>query len=236
MLTIDFKKLNLGAGDHFLDIGCGEGRHMVEACRQGDTLCTGGDYGHGNLVFTRDKLRFHQEIKDLNCRNWNLSAMDATALPFGNEIFDAVVCSEVLEHIPEDGRAMDELIRILKPGKILAVSVPRFLPEKLCWMLSDEYFNANMGHVRIYKPKELIQRLESRGMRHFASHFAHSIHTPYWWLKCLVGPNRTDSLPVNLYHDLLVWDMMKKPKITRFMDKLLNPILGKSIVLYFQKS
>ncbi|MCG8566371.1 MAG: class I SAM-dependent methyltransferase [Desulfobacterales bacterium] len=235
MITIDFNKLNLEPGGHFLDIGCGEGRHMVEACRQNKTHCMGGDYGYDNLVFTRDKLHFHEAIDDLKCSQWALSTMDATALPFQDAQFDAVVCSEVLEHIPDDDTAIDELVRITKPGKILAVSVPRSFPEKICWHLSDEYFNANMGHVRIYDKTALIQKIQSRGMTHFASHFAHSIHTPYWWLKCLVGPNRTDSWAVNLYHRFLVWDLMKQPRFTRTLDQFLNPILGKSIVLYFKK-
>lgn len=235
MITIDFDKLKLESGGYFLDIGCGEGRHMVEACRQNNTHCMGGDYGYDNLVFTRNKLHFHENIQDLNCQRWALSTMDATGLPFKDEQFDAVVCSEVLEHIPDDDSAIDELVRITKPGKVLAVSVPRAWPERMCWALSDEYFNANMGHVRIYNKQQLIQRIQARGMTHFASHFAHSIHTPYWWLKCLVGPSRTDSLPVNLYHEFLVWDLMKQPRFSRVLDKLLNPILGKSIVLYFRK-
>ncbi|MCD4676474.1 MAG: SAM-dependent methyltransferase, partial [Desulfobacula sp.] len=116
-----------------------------------------------------------------------------------------------------------------------AVSVPRFWPEKICWLLSDEYFNANMGHVRIYKKKSLIKMIQSFGVKYFASHYAHCIHAPFWWLKCFVGPNRTDSKLVNLYHRMLVWDLMKKPKSTGFIDQLLNPVLGKSLVLYFKK-
>ena len=235
MITIDFKRLDISPFDRILDIGCGEGRHIIRACQEKDTICTGGDFGFDNLVQTRDKLAFHNQINDLSCSNWNLSAMDITRLPFPDNCFDIVICSEVLEHIPDHAKAMSELVRILRPGKILAVSVPRFLPEKICWLLSDEYFNANMGHVRIYKKKELIQKIETLGPVYYHSHFAHSIHTPYWWLKCLVGPNRTDSSLVNLYHRLLVWDLMKKPMLTGFIDRLFNPLLGKSLVLYFRK-
>jgi len=117
----------------------------------------------------------------------------------------------------------------------LVVSVPRCWPERICWSLSDEYYNANQGHVRIYKNKDLVSLFESNGAKKWAGHFAHSLHTPYWWLKCLVGPTRDDSSPVNLYNRFLTWDIMKKPWITRFIDYLLNPILGKSIVLYFRK-
>jgi hypothetical protein len=51
-----------------------------------------------------------------------------------------------------------------------------------------------------------------------------------------MGVDRTDLLPVNLYHRMLVWDMMKKPALTRFLDRLFNPVLGKSLVLYFSKT
>jgi len=235
MITIDFNKLDIQPHDRILDIGCGEGRHTIKACQQNNSMCVGADFGFKNLVETKNKLKFHKACNDLSCKSVDLSCMDVTNLPFCDNSFDIVICSEVLEHIPEDQKAFSELVRIVKPGKILAVSVPRFWPEKICWNLSNEYFNANMGHVRIYKKQPLIQKIESFGLTHFASHHAHSIHSPFWWLKCFVGPNKTDSKPVNLYHRLLVWDLMKKPKLTSFIDKLLNPLLGKSLVLYFKK-
>ncbi len=235
MITIDFNKLDINQGDRILDIGCGEGRHTIKACQQSNTLCVGADYGFENLVTTKEKIKLHGNLNDLSCKKFDLSCMDITNLPFCNDSFDIVICSEVLEHISNDKKAMSELVRILKPGKILAVSVPRFWPEKICWLLSDEYFNANMGHIRIYKKSSLIDNIELFGVKHFAMHHAHSIHAPFWWLKCLIGPGKTDSKIVNLYHRLLVWDLMKKPKITCFTDKLLNPVLGKSLVLYFRK-
>jgi hypothetical protein len=113
--------------------------------------------------------------------------------------------------------------------------VPRFFPEKICWTLSDAYTEADMGHVRIYRKKTLIKKMTCHPMIYLGSHFAHSIHTPYWWLKCLTGPDRTDVRLVNLYHRLLVWDLMKHPPVPRFLDRLLNPVLGKSLVMYFRK-
>ncbi|MCA1787162.1 MAG: class I SAM-dependent methyltransferase, partial [Desulfobacteraceae bacterium] len=154
---------------------------------------------------------------------------------FTDSSFDAVICSEVLEHIDDDDLAVSELVRILKPGRILAISVPRFLPEKICWLLSDAYHTTDMGHVRIYCKNALVQKFLAKNMTFAGSHFAHSIHTPYWWLKCLTGPDRTDVPLVNLYHKLLVWELMQKPASLCFVDQLLNPVLGKSLVLYFKK-
>jgi len=236
VLTIDFDRIHIQPGDRILDIGCGEGRHTIEACRQKDTLCVGADFIFDNLMKTRKKLEFHKAINDLSCKRIDLSCMDVTALPFKNNSLDLVICSEVLEHIPDDARAISELVRILKPGKILAVSVPRFWPERICWILSPEYSRIPMGHVRIYKKTALIRTIEAFGVDFLFSHYAHSLHAPFWWLKCLKGLERTDSTAVNQYHRLLVWDLMKKPAATRFIDRLFNPILGKSLVLYFKKS
>ncbi len=235
MLTIDFNRVDIQPGHRILDIGCGEGRHTIKACQQTDSICVGADFGFTPLKTTCEKLEFHRQIDDLNCKSVDLSCMDITRLPFKDNSFDLVICSEVLEHIMDDRSAMAELVRIVKPRKTLAISVPRYWPEKICWLLSDEYFNANMGHVRIYKKQPLIRAVESLGVTFLESHYAHSIHAPFWWLKCLVGPNRTDAFAVNLYHRLLVWDLMKSPWITGFIDRLLNPVLGKSLVLYFQK-
>ena len=167
--------------------------------------------------------------------SWATMVADITGLPFPDNFFDMVICSEVLEHIPDQHSAIKEMIRVLRPGGDLIVSVPRYLPERICWALSDSYHQNANGHIRIYKKKELITLIENSGSRLWAFHFAHSLHTPYWWLKCLIGPNRQDSFLVNLYHRFLVWDMMKKPRMTRFLDHLLNPIIGKSIVFYLRK-
>ena len=166
---------------------------------------------------------------------WGLCVTDTTRLPFMNNIFDLVICSEVLEHIRDHRRAVTEIARVLHPGRPLVVSVPRYWPEKICWSISKAYRLAEGGHVRIYSKGELIDLLTAAGLRLGGIHWAHSLHTPYWWLKCLVGPQRKDHLLVNLYHRFLTWDIMHQPQITRFFDKLLNPLLGKSLVLYFMK-
>ncbi len=51
-----------------------------------------------------------------------------------------------------------------------------------------------------------------------------------------MGLNRTDSKLVNLYHRFLNWDMMKQPRTMGLLERLLNPIMGKSLVVYFRKN
>ena len=163
-----------------------------------------------------------------------VSVSDITRLPFQDASFDVVICSEVLEHIPDHLQAIREIVRVLKPGKSLVVSVPRYMPERICWALSSDYHNEEGGHIRIFRKKELLELLESAGTRCIGTACI-SLHSPYWWLKCLVG-HKNDEFPlVRLYHRFLVWDIMKKPLLTRFLDRVLNPVISKSIVLYLRK-
>ena len=130
---------------------------------------------------------------------------------------------------------MAEITRVLKPDRHLVVSVPRRWPEAVCWRLSRQYRSTPGGHVRIYRAGRLIRTLQALGLAHWRTHFAHSLHTPFWWLKCLLGLQRDRLWPVRWYHRFLTWDLMQKPPLTRRLDQYLNPWLGKSVVLYFRK-
>jgi len=235
MITVNFNKLSIKPSDTMLDIGCGTGRHTCEISRFKGVTIIGADLNFDDLVEARNKMNFTNNCGESECGEWDILGADILLLPFKDQSFDHIICSEVMEHIPDDSAAAVELIRVLKPGGNLIISVPRYLPEKICWALSKDYYNANGGHVRIYKKEQIISIFENFGLKKWNMHFAHSIHTPYWWLKCLVGPNRNDSRPVNLYQRILEWDIMNKPKLTRLLDEFFNPLLGKSLVLYFKK-
>jgi SAM-dependent methyltransferase len=159
---------------------------------------------------------------------------DALDLPFPDGHFDRVIAAEILEHLPDDRRAMAEIVRVTAPGGLVAVTVPRRWPERVCWALSDAYHEVDGGHVRIYRASELRSALESLGLEFTDSHHAHALHAPYWWLKCAVGVDR-ETAATRAYHRLLVWDMMSRPALTRMAERTLNPVLGKSVVLYFRK-
>jgi SAM-dependent methyltransferase len=160
---------------------------------------------------------------------------DGLTLPFAGASFDRIIAAEVLEHIRPDRAAIAELARVLRPGGTMAVTVPRWYPELINWALSDDYHNVPGGHIRIYRKSALINRLQSHGLELFASHHAHSLHTPYWWLKCAVGVGDDEHRLVQAYHRFLVWDITSTPRATRVADRVLNPVLGKSLVVYLRK-
>ena len=122
----------------------------------------------------------------------------------------------------------------------MAVTVPAFLAERVCWALSDEYHAPFVpgGHVRIYTQRSLRRRLRAAGLVPGRSHHAHALHTPYWWLRCAVGPHDDDHPLVRAYHGVLVRDIVgSQPvaSVTRLADRLGNPVLGKSLVIYARK-
>ena len=239
MITVDFNRLDMAPGKKILDMGCGEGRHTARASEYPGTLCVGADHCHADLVTAREKILLHHSLlaPEQPAGRWTLHRADITRMPYHDHAFHTVICSEVLEHIPAHNRAVKELVRILRPGGTLVVTVPRQWPERLCWKLCRQYGYGNSpgGHIRIYRAGPLIRKITGQGMTLTHHHHAHALHTPYWWIKCLEGLEVRPHGLSTLYHRLLVWDLMEKPAITRMMDRLLNPIMGKSLVLYFQR-
>ena len=235
MITVDFKRLNIRSGDRILDIGCGSGRHTSAAYQQKKVVSIGADLVINDLKAAAERLRLHDRLGEHGGGSWGLTAADVGSLPFRDNTFGGVIFAEVLEHLQDYAKGITEAARVLKPGGVLAVSVPRGWPERICWTLSAEYAATEGGHLRIFNKNELINCIEMSGVKMTASHYAHSLHSPYWWLKCLVGPSIEDNCAVNLYHRFLTWDIMKKPPAIHLLDKMLNPILGKSLVMYFKK-
>ncbi len=117
------------------------------------------------------------------------------------------------------------------------MTVPSWLPERVCWALSDAYHAPAVpgGHVRIYTEVGLRRCLRGAGLRPGAAHRAHALHSPYWWLRCAVGPADAGHPLVRAYHRFLVWDLLARPLPTRVADAVLRPVLGKSLVVYARK-
>jgi ubiquinone/menaquinone biosynthesis C-methylase UbiE len=235
MLTVDFSRLPVQPGTRLLDLGCGAGRHAFEAARRGAQVVA-LDTDHGELGQVAAIAAAMAEAGEIRVpASITAAAGDATRMPFPDGSFDMVIAAEVLEHIPADQSAINEIARVLRPGGIAAVTVPAWLPERICWALSDDYHNVPGGHVRIFTRTELETKLRRAGLFVGGHHRAHALHSPYWWLKCAVGVRNDDHPLASAYHKLLVWDIMQKPAVTQRADQVLNPLIGKSLVVYAAK-
>lgn len=235
MQTVNYKKMPLNRGDRVLDLGCGEGRHVIASYLEQEVESIGVDLCHADLKTTKEKAEPFLEEKTQS-RYFALSAANGLQLPFADNSFDKVICSEVLEHIPDYEGVLAEIDRVLKPNGLFCASVPRFWPEAVCWHFSDAYHENEGGHLRIFLEKQLRRKIEERGFRFYHKHWAHALHSPYWWMQCADWKNKENSKWIKAYHRMLVWDMMEQPWITRFTEKFLNPVMGKSVVMYFKKA
>ncbi len=237
MLTIRFDQLHLHPGDSVLDVGAGFGRHVFECARRGANVVA-LDYAADEVAQTRAMLGGMVDAGEIDIERFKgVLRADATKLPFADSAFDVVITSEVLEHIQDDVSAIAEMVRVLKPGGNFAATVPAWFPEKINWMLSDDYHAPTVegGHVRIYSATELSAKLRSAGLDLQGRHRAHALHSPYWWLKCAVGPRNDDHPLVVKYREFLEWEIVAQPMTTRIADRVLSPALGKSIVFYARK-
>ncbi|MCU1380344.1 MAG: Methyltransferase type 11 [Acidimicrobiales bacterium] len=236
MLTARYDVLGLRPGDRILDLGCGGGRHAFEAARRG-AVVTAVDLDLGELKDVRGLTAEMVAAGEIPVERIGTANGDALRLPFPDGTFDRIIASEVMEHIPDDAGAAAELTRVLRPGGTIAVTVPAWFPEKVCWALSDEYHAPFVegGHVRIYTETGLRSVLRTAGLRPGAAHRAHALHSPYWWLKCAVGVRNDEHPLVKAWHKLLVWDIVKRPTAIQVAEKVLSPVLGKSLIVYATK-
>jgi SAM-dependent methyltransferase len=237
VLTADYDRLGLRAGDRLLDLGCGFGRHAFEALRRGSRVvaCDMAEPELQQVLSTASAMRDAGEIAPgLSCTAVN---GDGTRLPFADGSFDRVIASEVMEHVPDDVAALDELTRVLRPGGTIAITVPAEFPERICWKISDAYHAPTVegGHIRIYTEAALREKMRDAGLIPGGSHRSHALHSPYWWLRCAVGPTNDTNAVVRAYTRFLEWDIVSAPPITRLAERALNPVLGKSLVVYATK-
>jgi glycosyltransferase involved in cell wall biosynthesis/ubiquinone/menaquinone biosynthesis C-methylase UbiE len=178
--------LDLHEGDSVLDCGCGMGVYMMMMSRLRDVNIVGVDGDVGRLEWA--------EREGVDAR---LSRVDIHKLPFADASFDKVLMTEVLEHLAEDRVAMREVFRVLKPGGVLALSVPH-ADYPLLWDPINKAIEAlglrsirNAGpitglwsnHWRLYRPAALRDVIEGAGFQvealeeqtHYAFPFIHFI-------------------------------------------------------------
>lgn len=128
-----------------LDVGCGDGyilsQIMLDKSME-DSVVVGLDISRNWIKRARLKL--------LGMNNVNLVIADAEALPFKKDIFDAVIATEVLEHIPDVEKCVDEIGRVLAPEGKVFISVPNKYNfyEIICKTIKGMP-RTNWAHVRL---------------------------------------------------------------------------------------
>ncbi len=232
MLTVDFRRMPLHPGDLILDAGCGEGRHTFECVRH-DCTVLGMDLDRQSLLKARYVLGQMKTRKEARGRVLLLRG-NALGFPFPDEMFDKIICAEVIEHLYHDRPVVDELARILKKSGQIAVTVPTLVTEHVYDCLSAEYFRTPGGHVRKILPRALARSMELNGLRVYAVGFAHAFHSPYWMLRCVFGLHDGQAVIPKIYRRFLHLALFSRP--LRISERMCNYFFPKSIILYAQKN
>ena len=233
MLTFNLTKYELNESGIMLDVGCGEERHIFGIMQEHPEMkCIGLDMDNDSLHKAEEGYEYFKSISNVGAEFLKGSAY---SLPFLDNSLDLIVCSEVLEHLHQYNDAVKEIHRVLKPGGKFYASVPASWPEKICWALSKDYQNQPGGHLRIFNQSGLVSEIEESGFKFLSSDRFHSIHAPYWWLRCFFWNTQDSNFVVNGYKKMLERHILKKPFFLDFIDKIFNPFLGKSFSMYFEK-
>ena len=115
------------------------------------------------------------------------------------------------------------------------MSAFRQWPEWICWQLSEQYRTTPGGHIRIFDATHLRREIQQQGFEFVGRGRCTCTACPLLVVEVPLLASRTGALVLRWYHKLLVWDLMAQPWLTRAIDGLLNPVMGKSIILYFTK-
>lgn len=234
MITIEPDLLGINDGDITLDAGCGDGRHSWEVYNRNhspvvafdiDTVCVKKN------KYMLDSLKEQRKIKG----DYHVLIANVTKLPFKASSFDRIICSEVLEHIPEDKIAVEELMRVLRKEGAIGISVPHYLAESICWKLSKKYYGFPGGHIRKYKTRQLLDLVDTAGLSVYSIRHKHALHSFYWMLCCVFGVKKEKAPIPALYNRFLEWDLRANHSFFRWVEGLLNRICPKSLAIYARK-
>ncbi len=232
--SIDPALLDIGPDDRVIDLGCGTGRHVLELCKSPTTIL-GADISRHDLRVGRYLLELMRRDGDVRARvHWLQTAGER--LPFIDGAFDRVICTETLEHVDDDGVLARELARVLKPGGILAVSVPDEFSEKIFWKLSKNYRTHAGGHVRIYERNRIVALMREAGLRPYAVRYRHSLEALYWLSHVAFWSDWGKQGPITrVFRKALDSQRSRESSIVTALDDIGNRILPKSIVVYSRK-
>jgi len=225
MLTVDLERLGVQRGDWLLDAGCGGGRHCFGALDRG-VHAIGVDLDLDSLRIARAGIAQRRAAD----RSGGALQGDVFGLPFPDGRFDRVICSEVMEHVHDYEGALRELVRVLRPGGTIGITIPTATTEWAYLQLTREYFESPGGHIRVFSPRALAQAMGRVGIRVEGVGFAHALHSPYWLLRAALGLHDERPAPTRAYR-LFLMKASLSPLWTR-VERWLDWVWPKSLILY----
>jgi ubiquinone/menaquinone biosynthesis C-methylase UbiE len=231
VVNVDYWNLfQIQPGERVLDLGCGNGRHTIEAANWDCSIVA--------MDIDREELRRARYMFYADYNAGKLPGFaeflrgDAEHLPFRDGAFDKIITTEVLEHVFDDERAMRELLRVLRPGGQIAISCPHHRAERFLWWLSWDYWHSPGGHIRIYRKGQLRKRLSSTGFRMGEERGRHAYQSIYWSLRCLFGKDNPQFVVMRSFWRFIEWNLRARNPLFEGIEAVLDRVIPKDFVLY----
>ena len=228
---INLDYLDVPEGARVLDLGCARGEQAILLAEHGFEV-VGADTDPALL----DILRKEAAARGARVDAWHLDVQHGLPEP---ATFDAVVCTEVLEHVPDYRRAMGEIARALKPGGRACVAVPTARTELIFQRLHPHYVE-NSTHVNVLPRPLLLAELQRAGLvieRTESRNFEWSL---FWLLHC-AARTRFDNIGRPLEHEALTTlylglrRALQKLHLDRSLMAWGNHVFPKSLYVYARR-
>lgn len=223
--------LELKNGDKVLEVGCGNGYYLSLLNRLGIKLnLTGIDI---------DKLALKDAKKFINDNKVKVITADASKIPFPSNSFDKIVMSEVIEHVIDEKKVLNEVHRVLKKDGILALTTNNidypFLWDPVNWIL-QHFFNTHIKsgfwagiwnqHDRLYKESQIKRLVNNAGLSIEQTEPLTSWCLPFnhYIVNLIAKLFYSDKLPKNLSSSMNKFQNNKQSNLVRFCFWLINSL------------
>ena len=164
----------INADDVVVDVGTGTGGMAMFAARQGaEVVATDIDEQAIERLNNLAKGKFEGPLRAV--------VSDTNPLPIADGFATKVICSEVLEHVPDPAHFVNELARIGGPGAEYLITVPDPVAENIQRSVAPPVYWAPPNHVRIFQRDEFQNLIKSVGLD--ISHLGRSsFYWSVWWI------------------------------------------------------
>jgi SAM-dependent methyltransferase len=217
--------VHVPASHTVVDVGCGDGAFIHFCARQGAEVIF-IDRDEAALARTTAKIeaspaRAHRGIRS-----------DCDPIPLADNSGDLVICTEVLEHVPDPEKFLLELIRVARPGGQLLITVPDSRSEHFVGATAPPQYFQEPNHIRIFSSQQFRELVLSAGLEIESQQFMGCFWSIYWplsWLTCEPG----SGLPVDNPHPITdhwtrLWQAVQDHPQGHKIREALNQLLPKS--------
>jgi glycosyltransferase involved in cell wall biosynthesis/SAM-dependent methyltransferase len=229
---IDLERLRIKRESRVLDLGCGAGQFTIPML----------EHGYQSVCVDLDAPRLSEVTAACDEKGLPSSALraDATNLPCQTASFDSVVCREMIEHIHQPGRVIEEIRRVLKPEGSLCVTVPSAHTEHYFQWVESRWLEM-AGHVNVFTRKSMCELLETHGFRVVEIRGRNCFYSFFWFIHTLAGTTHDGTGRIQDHFQLAnrvfaAWARLGSGRLKRAIERGGNFLVPKSYVYYCERA